>query len=81
MRVHVRLFAAVKQRSGRETLELDLPAEATVADLRRALSASYPELAGLLPRVVFAVDLEYADDRTRLCEASEIACLPPVSGG
>lgn len=81
MTVQVRLFAAARQLAQCELLELDLPPAATVAELRAALGRRVPALEQLLPHVLFAVNAEYASDQTRIPEAAELACIPPVSGG
>jgi molybdopterin converting factor subunit 1 len=81
MKVQVRLFAAARQCAGQDQLEVHLPPGATVADLRQALAESVPNLAELLPRVLFAVDAQYASNTTPVSESAEIACIPPVSGG
>jgi molybdopterin converting factor subunit 1 len=81
MKIQIRLFAAARQLSGQETIELDLDAEATVADARAALARTCPALAPLLPHVRFAVNRGYVPEHTRLSPTDEIACIPPVSGG
>ena len=81
MIVQVRLFAAARQAAGSETVHVELPAEATVADLRRRWSGKYPALATWEPHLLFAVDQQYAADEQPLTEGAEIACFPPVSGG
>lgn len=81
MKLQVQLFAAVRQRAGRATIEVTLPPGATLAELRRAILQSQPELSDLMPHVLFAIDAEYASDATPLFESAEIACIPPVSGG
>ena len=81
MRLNVRLFALAKQRVGRAEIALDLPEPATVADLRRVLAGSYPELAPLVPGLLISVDAEYADDARPIAPGAEVAVIPPVSGG
>ncbi len=81
MNVQVKLFAVANQLVGNDTASVELPAEPTVADLRRALERDYPALSSTLASVVFAVNAEYATDQTRLSTTDEIACIPPVSGG
>jgi molybdopterin synthase catalytic subunit len=76
MRVTVRLFAILRQRAGRDTLELDLPDGARVSD---AL-AEVDDLAGGL-RLVMAVNREYAAADHPLAAGDELALIPPVSGG
>ena len=81
MTVRVRLFARARDLAGREALDLELPAGATVAALRRELAAACPRLEAILPRCALAVNDEFADDRTPLPARAEVALLPPVSGG
>jgi molybdopterin converting factor small subunit len=81
MNVRLQLFALAKQLSGSEFIELTLGDEATVGDLRRAVAVSRPELAHVLPHVMFAVNSEYAGDDARIPLGAALACIPPVSGG
>jgi molybdopterin converting factor subunit 1 len=81
MIVHVRLFARARDLAGTDSLGLELPDDATVADLRRRLATDYPALAGLLERSALAVESEFAADSRQLRDNEEIALLPPVSGG
>src|SRR3954454_18600141 len=76
MLVRVRLFAQLRERAGREAVELDLPDGARVADAIAALD----DVAGGLP-VVMAVNRSYAGADTPLSEDDELALVPPVSGG
>ncbi len=80
--VRVRLFAMLREHAGRASIELTLPAGATVADALAELERR-EELAELLPRlpVRMAVNRDYADDATSLRTGDELALIPPVSGG
>ncbi len=81
MRVRVQLFAVARQLQGADVVELDLPEDATVADLKSAIPTQAPKLAGLLGQLQFAVNEDYAGERTRIGPADKVACIPPVSGG
>ncbi|MEX1178780.1 MAG: molybdenum cofactor biosynthesis protein MoaE [Nitriliruptor sp.] len=82
MQVEVRLFGGLAERvGGRRRVLVEVPEDATVADLRAQLAADHPPLADLLPRVSIAVDLEVATATTPLAGAREVAVLPPVAGG
>ena len=76
MRVTVRLFAILRERAGRDRLELDLPEGARVADALREVD----HLAGGLS-LVMAVNREYAAADQPLEAGDELALIPPVSGG
>lgn len=81
MKVEVKLFAVARQVAGAEVVTLDVAEEATVADVRAALAQQHPALAANLRHMLLAVDTEYATDATPVSARSEIAVIPPVSGG
>ncbi len=81
MNVAVKLFAVARQRIGSSTIEVELPAGATVAKLRSALAEQFPPLADILPHTRIAVSNEYVTDTTTITTTTEIALIPPVSGG
>jgi MoaE-MoaD fusion protein len=82
MRVSVRLFAILRERAGSDSVELDLPDGATVADALVSL-AERPALGEALEGlpVRMAVNRDYADEDTPLGPGDELALVPPVSGG
>ena len=81
MNLTVLLFAAVKDHVGDRTLTIDLPADASVNDVRQAMIRQFPEIAELLQRSAFAVGHEYVHNDFEINTECEIACIPPVSGG
>ena len=82
MTVRVRLFAVLRQRAGRESVDVALEEGATVADALSALSRE-PGLTDVLARVPvrMAVNRDYAEPETVLSPGDELALVPPVSGG
>lgn len=76
MTVRVRLFAILRERAGRDVVELELPDGARVAD---ALAALADVTAGVT--CVMAVNRDYADPGQVLAAGDELALIPPVSGG
>ena len=81
MKATVRVFALARQLAGQESLVVDLPSAATVADLRQAIADQHPALADLVAHALFAVNAQYASDATPIPAAADLACIPPVSGG
>jgi molybdopterin synthase catalytic subunit len=82
MNVRVRLFAILRERAGRESIEVEVADDATVADAIEALGEQ-PGLGEVLERmpVAMAVNREYAPAETPLRSGDELALIPPVSGG
>jgi molybdenum cofactor biosynthesis protein MoaC/molybdopterin converting factor subunit 1 len=80
--IQVRLFAMLRERAGRDSLELEVPDGATVGDAM-ALLAREPGLDAVLDRlpVRAARNREYVDEGERLEPGDELALIPPVSGG
>jgi molybdopterin converting factor subunit 1 len=81
MIVTVKLFARARELAERGEVRVDVPDGATVAQLRRQLREDVPALTGMLDRCAVAVDEEFANEDTILRETSEVALIPPVSGG
>jgi molybdopterin converting factor subunit 1 len=81
MKVSVLLFAGYREAVGDSELELELPNDATVGDLARAMSGLYPRLPEDADRIVAAVNDEYQPHDYRLTQGDEVALIPPVSGG
>lgn len=81
MRVRLLLFASYAELLGREGLDLELPAGATVADLLARLRAEHATHGGLPPGPLVAVNRRYAKPQTPLADGDEVALIPPVAGG
>lgn len=81
MRVHVRLFAVLREVAGRPELELELPAGATPEAAWQALAAAHPALAPRRAHLAAAVNRRYARFDAPLRDGDELAFVPPVSGG
>jgi molybdopterin converting factor small subunit len=76
----VTLFAGLAELAGTRGLEIPWRG-GSVADLRAALVAARPAIAGLLARSAVAVDDRYAADDAAVGAAADVVVLPPVSGG
>ena len=76
MNVRVRLFAALRERAGTGTLELDVADGATVGDVWAELGLG-DEPQGIL----YARNRAYVERTAVLSAGDEVAVIPPVSGG
>jgi molybdopterin synthase catalytic subunit len=72
----VRLFAALRERAGAQSVDLELPDGAVVADIWSKLGLG-EEPEGLL----YALNRGYAEKGAPLSAGDEVAVIPPVSGG
>ena len=82
MFIDVRLFAMLRERAGRDAVEVELPEGATVHDALEAVGRQHglTDTIARMP-VVMAVNREYASAESVLAESDELALIPPVSGG
>jgi molybdopterin synthase catalytic subunit len=82
MHITIRLFAGLAEVIGASSLSFhatEIPL--TAGQLKELLSASYPDAASQIGASLIAIDREYATDDSIITESSEVALIPPVSGG
>ena len=75
------LFAALREAVGQKQLELELPADATLAQLIARLEREHELLVRYRGRLLVSLNEERAALETQLGDGDEVALLPPVSGG
>ncbi len=81
MHLRVLLFAGLRERLRRDSVDVELPAGATARDLLAALAHDRPDLSASLSVCRVAVDHEFVAADHVIGEGSEVAIIPPVSGG
>jgi molybdopterin synthase sulfur carrier subunit len=77
----VKLFAQARQLVGEPQIELPWSEGQTVAKLKQTLIDLHPTLKPLVPRLLVAINNDYASDDRAIQSTDEVACFPPVSGG
>ena len=75
--LHIKLFGMLQEKIG-AVIELNEPVE-TVAQLRAVLEKKYVYFNGI--NYLVAINRNIASDETIITNDSEIAILPPFSGG
>lgn len=78
--LRVLLFAGLRACAKSEFIELEIELPTTVGQVLRELRRSHPEL-GPLTHCRVAVNQAFAQDETTIDAQSEVALIPPVSGG
>jgi len=81
MRITLLYFAAARERTGKGSEIVELPEGATAAEAREAACAAHPALRAVADKLRIAVDQEFASADRKLRDGSEVALIPPVSGG
>jgi len=74
-------FAQYRDYAGADEIAVELPEQASVADLVDRLRTRAAGLAKLPARPVVAVNMDFAPLATALRDGDEVAFIPPVAGG
>ncbi len=81
LKIRVLFFALAHELAGENSIEIEMAAAATAADAEEELQRRYDWLGTTLSSYRIAVDEEFAGGDTPLRDGSEVAIIPPVSGG
>jgi len=80
MKVKILAFGIAKDIVGARKGEMDFTEEATIAQVKDALTARFPKFEALR-KFSIAVNEAYEEDNYTIKEGDELAIIPPVSGG
>ena len=83
MKINIRYFASIREALGAGE-QVDLPADATVGDLRGLLIERSPTHAAALARgkaLRCALNQTLCDESAAIVDGAEVAFFPPVTGG
>ena len=81
MEVKVLLFAYLKEVADKPVISLTLPGTATAGTVLNCIKEKFPAVKNQVDYFKVSVDGEYVSNETPISENSEIAIIPPVSGG
>ncbi len=79
--VTILLFASLAEAAHTRRLSLPHQPGDTVASVRDRLLVLHPEIERFCPRVLYAVNEEYAREDDAVPAGATVALIPPVSGG
>jgi len=81
VRVHLRLFASLREATGHDRFDLDLAPGASAEDAWRRLVSEHPGLGPKRLSLAVSVNRRYARFDTELAEGDELVFIPPICGG
>lgn len=81
MKINVLLFAYLKEVAGKPVIAIELPEPATAATLLDCIKTLYPDVANQVNYFKVSIDGEYVSGDAEIQQSSEVAIIPPVSGG
>ena len=78
----VKFFAQIREVTGTESLDMAVPADATIEGVRQTLMAGGPQWQeALSANVLCACNQTLCDGSKTVSEQDEVAFFPPVTGG
>lgn len=82
MMFNIKLFAILAEQIGQTEVQLSLTAPITAAAVKAALQEQFPQTAAVLADCLVAINQTFvSEERFAPDEVTEIALIPPVSGG
>lgn len=81
MKVRVQFFSRLRDLTGTPALEIEVPEQATVADLLEIVYRRTPALREWDKSILVAAGLEFVERTYRVKASDEISIMPPVQGG
>ena len=81
MKIRVEFYSQLRDLAGIAELNIDLPAEATVADLLEKVYRKAPKLRSRDKSTLVGAGVEFVDRNYKLKAGDEISIMPPVQGG
>ena len=81
MKIKVIFFATLREYAGARTVEMEIPVNTSVTDLRKLVIDKYPQMRLSKNAIIASINREFASDEQIIPPDAEIALFPPVSGG
>ena len=81
LNVRVQFYSQLRHVAGRQTLDVDLADDATVADLLENVNDRIPALRAHDKTLLVGAGVEFVGRDYKLNVGDEIAIMPPVQGG
>jgi len=72
-------FASLREKIDQESIFIE--EELKLSEIKRRLISLYPDLKGALEECLVAVDQQYVEGDPLIYKETEVAFIPPVSGG
>lgn len=74
-------FATLREQTGIKSVQLQIPPETRISEIKSILINRYPALANMVDYMLIAINHEYSFDEAVIPDHAEIGLFPPVSGG
>jgi MoaD family protein len=81
VKIRIQFYSQLRDLAGCQTLDVDLPTGATVADLLDKLCNQLPALHAQDKTILVGAGVEFVERDYEIKPGDEIAIMPPVQGG
>jgi molybdopterin converting factor subunit 1 len=81
MKITVLFFAKLKDYVPSPKMDMEVPENSNVQELRNIITKQFPNLVDVLPNVIVSINQQFAFNEDIILDQAEIAFFPPVSGG
>jgi MoaD family protein len=81
VQIRVQFYSQLRDLAGRQTLDVDLGEQVSVADLLQKLYEQFPALRVHDKSILVAAGVEFVERDYKIKPGDEIAVMPPVQGG
>jgi len=81
MNIKVTLYYHLKEKAGTGSVDIALPDQSTIRDLKSILESRFPTLKTHLDNVMMVMDKKIVLDEDFVKDNAEVAFLTPVGGG
>lgn len=81
MKVKISLYSMLRVIAGVNQVEVELPDDCPVGELKAILLDKYPQLKMGMESAIVAIDYSQSDDGTVIKPGMDISIFPPVAGG
>lgn len=81
MKLRVLFFSVLRDITGTDEIDLEVPAGATMGELLAQVEARWPKIAEWQGSLLLALDQTYVKRDEPLHDGGEVAIMPPVQGG
>jgi molybdopterin converting factor subunit 1 len=79
--IKVLFFATIRDHIGQKQIDVQVPSQAGVAELKSLLIKDHPSSANIINASLVSINHQFAYDDEFIPDGAEVAFFPHVSGG
>ncbi len=80
-KITVNLYYHLKDKAGTNQINLELPENSTIKELKTLLIHNYPALQSQLDNIMMLINQKIAIDEDKIPQNAQVSFLTPIGGG